>query len=174
MSADDTTIRAVVRALDGAHADVEVEQGGCGRCHEKGGCGGQQLTQMFCSGPKTYRVSNTVGAEVGDSVTIAIAAGSVRKTANLAYILPLTATITGLRPAHRLEMVQPSPAGWQACCWLFCIYVSVRRAWKSCRVPAYHFPFLIFRRLDSHETPGCHVFPLVCVCGGVCPDSRPS
>ncbi len=95
MSADDTTIRAVVRALDGAHADVEVEQGGCGRCHEKGGCGGQQLTQMFCSGPKTYRVSNTVGAEVGDSVTIAIAAGSVRKTANLAYILPLTATITG-------------------------------------------------------------------------------
>jgi sigma-E factor negative regulatory protein RseC len=50
---------------------------------------------MFCSGPKTYHVSNTVGAEVGDSVTIAIAAGSVRKTANLAYILPLTATLAG-------------------------------------------------------------------------------
>lgn len=95
MSGEDTTIRGIVRALDGTYAEVEVEQGGCGRCHEKGGCGGQQLTQMFCSGPRTYRVANGVGAEVGNSVMIAIAAGSVRKNANLAYILPLTATIAG-------------------------------------------------------------------------------
>lgn len=96
MSTDEqSTIRAVVHALDGKYASVEVEQGGCGRCHEKGGCGGQQLTQMFCSGPKTYRVENTIGAVVGDQVTIAIAAGSVRRTANLAYGVPLTATIAG-------------------------------------------------------------------------------
>ncbi len=95
MAVEQTTIPAVVRAVDGSFAEVEVAQGGCGRCHEKGGCGGQQLTQMFCSGPKTYRVANGVGAQVGDSVTIAVAAGSVRKTANLAYILPLTATIAG-------------------------------------------------------------------------------
>lgn len=88
-------VRAIVRSLDGGDALVEVEQGGCGRCHEKGGCGGQHLTQMFCSGPRTYRLANRVGATAGERVTIAIAAGSIRRTANLAYGLPLTATIVG-------------------------------------------------------------------------------
>jgi sigma-E factor negative regulatory protein RseC len=90
-----STVSAVIRALDGKEALVEVEAGGCGRCHEKGGCGGQQLTQMFCASPKTYRVSNNLGLDIGDRVTLAIAAGSVRRTANLAYGVPLTATIIG-------------------------------------------------------------------------------
>lgn len=95
MSEEKTTIRAVVRALEGERALVEVEAGGCGRCHEKGGCGGQHLTQMFCSGPKTYLADNALGAQVGDRVTVGIAAGALRRTANLAYGLPLTATIIG-------------------------------------------------------------------------------
>lgn len=95
MVGEPSTIRAVIRALDGDEAIVEVEQGGCGRCHEEGGCGGQQLTQMFCSSPRTYRVSNAIGAEIGDHVTVAIAAGSVRRTANLAYGVPLLASILG-------------------------------------------------------------------------------
>lgn len=95
MNQEMSTIRAIVRAVDGNQAVVEVEAGGCGRCHEKGGCGGQSLTQMFCSGPKTYRVENSAGAELGDRVTVAIAAGSVRRTANFAYGLPLLATIAG-------------------------------------------------------------------------------
>ncbi len=92
---EETTIRATVRSLDGDEALVEVDSGGCGRCHEPGGCGGQQLTQMFCSGPKNYRVANPHGANVGDQVTVGIAPGTVRRTANLAYGLPLTATIVG-------------------------------------------------------------------------------
>lgn len=95
MNTEQTTIRGIVHSLEGNNASVEVEQGGCGRCHEEGGCGGQQLTQMFCSGQKTYLVENTIGAAVGDRVTIAIAAGSVRRTANLAYCVPLAATIGG-------------------------------------------------------------------------------
>ncbi|MGE5472560.1 MAG: SoxR reducing system RseC family protein [Bacteroidota bacterium] len=94
MNQEASTIRAVVRALDGQEALVEVEQGGCGRCHEEGGCGGQQLAQMFCS-TKTYRVENTIKAAVGDHVTVAIAAGSVRRTANLAYGIPLLAILLG-------------------------------------------------------------------------------
>jgi sigma-E factor negative regulatory protein RseC len=50
---------------------------------------------MFCSGPRTYRVANRLGAAAGERVTIAVAAGSIRRTANLAYGLPLTATIAG-------------------------------------------------------------------------------
>lgn len=95
MDRQESTVSAVVRALEGRDAVVEVEAGGCGRCHEKGGCGGQQLTQMFCSSPKTYRVDNSLGADIGDRVTVAIASGSVRRTANLAYGVPLTATIIG-------------------------------------------------------------------------------
>jgi len=95
MNREMSTIRAIVRAVDGNQAVVEVEAGGCGRCHEKGGCGGQSLTQMFCSGHKTYRVDNPTGAGVGDQVTVAISAGSVRRTANFAYGLPLLATIAG-------------------------------------------------------------------------------
>lgn len=89
------TVRGVVRALEGGDALVEVEQGGCGRCHEEGGCGGQQLTQMFCSGPKSYRAENTIGAGIGDRVVVATPAGSVRRTANLAYGAPLLGAIGG-------------------------------------------------------------------------------
>jgi len=90
-----STTRGVVRAVDGREAIIEVEQGGCGRCHEKGGCGGQHLTQMLCAGKKTYRVDNSGGAAVGDTVTVAIAAGALRRSANLAYGLPLLAFIAG-------------------------------------------------------------------------------
>lgn len=89
------TIRGTVRAVHGQEAIVEVEQGGCGRCHEKGGCGGQHLTQMLCAGKRTYRVDNPNGAVVGEFVTIAIAARAVRRSANLAYGLPLVAVIVG-------------------------------------------------------------------------------
>ena len=95
MNSEPSTVHAVVREINQADALVEVEQGGCGRCHEAGGCGGQQLTRMFCSTAKTYRVANEIGARVGDRVTVAIAADSVRRSANLAYVLPLTATIAG-------------------------------------------------------------------------------
>lgn len=90
-----STVCGVVRAVDGQQAEVEVEQGGCGRCHEKGGCGGQSLTRMFASGPRRYRVDNQFGAVVGERVTIAIAEGSVRRAANLAYGVPLLAGIAG-------------------------------------------------------------------------------
>lgn len=95
MAAETTTVAAVVRALAGSQAVVEVETGGCGRCHEKGGCGGQQLTQMMCSSPKTYHVDNPAGAAIGDRVTIAIAAGAVRRSANLAYVFPVVGLIAG-------------------------------------------------------------------------------
>ncbi len=90
-----STVCGIVRAVSGDGADVEVEQGGCGRCHEKGGCGGPSLTRIFASGPRKYRVDNQFGAVVGERVTIAIAAGSVRRAANLAYGIPLLAAIVG-------------------------------------------------------------------------------
>lgn len=95
MNGTHSTARGVIKAIDGDHALVEIEHGGCGRCHEEGGCGGQQLTQMFCGGQKTYRVANAIGATIGERVVIAIAGGSVKRTANLAYGVPLLSMIAG-------------------------------------------------------------------------------
>lgn len=84
-----------VTGLDGDFALVQVEGGGCGRCHEAGGCGGQQLTQMFCSAPRQYRVRNAVGAKPGDRVSILLPAGALGRYATLAYGLPLLGLIAG-------------------------------------------------------------------------------
>lgn len=95
MEHNGSTVCGVVRAVDGQRAEVEVDEGGCGRCHETGGCGGQSLTRMFAGGPRTYRVDNHLGVSVGERVTVAIAPGSVRRAANLAYGVPLLAAIAG-------------------------------------------------------------------------------
>lgn len=95
MQGELVTIRATVLEVDGRSALVEVEQGGCGRCHEKGGCGGRQLTQMFCSSPKKYQVDNRLGATIGDRVVVAIDSGGISRSANLVYILPLILAIAG-------------------------------------------------------------------------------
>ena len=95
MAQQASTVKGIVRAIEGLEAVVEIEHGGCGRCHEEGGCGGQQLTQMFCAGPKSYRLANPGGARVGETVTVAIAAGTVRRSANLAYGVPLLGLIAG-------------------------------------------------------------------------------
>jgi len=95
MDGEGSVIRAVVRLVDPAGAIVEIAQGGCGRCHEKGGCCGHHLTQTFCSGPRRYRVDNAIGADVGDTVSVAVAAGTLRRGANLAYGLPVLGLIGG-------------------------------------------------------------------------------
>lgn len=130
-------VRAVVRAVDGDFAWVEPEQGGCGRCHEEGGCGGQHLTQLFCSGAKRYRVRNDAGAQAGDKVLIALPAGAVRRLANLAYVLPVFGLIGGA--AFGLNLAGDSGAmiggfGGLALAWagvrLFSAMRSGNRDWQ--------------------------------------------
>ena len=131
MNQEMSTIRAIVRAVDGNQAVVEVEAGGCGRCHEEGGCGGQSLTQMFCSGHKTYRVDNSAGAAVGDQVTVAISAGSVRRTANFAYGLPLLATIAGAVLGMSLNGDVGAMLGAGGCLALSVLYIGFRSRGSS-------------------------------------------
>ncbi|OQA33944.1 MAG: SoxR reducing system protein RseC [Betaproteobacteria bacterium ADurb.Bin341] len=90
-----TQVRALVRALDDGTALVEVQGGGCGRCHESGGCGGHHLTQVFCGAPRTYCASNPFGAQVGDEVMVGIPARAVFVGATLAYTLPVLALLLG-------------------------------------------------------------------------------
>lgn len=85
----------VVVALDGDYAVVRVDEGGCGRCHEQGGCGGKNIGKMFCAEPLTFRVLNPKCAAVGKFVTVVSADGVVRRSALIAYGLPLLALFFG-------------------------------------------------------------------------------
>lgn len=84
-----TEAKGTIISLDGEHAIVRMDETGCGRCNEPGGCGGQNIAQMLCSSPRTYRVLNHAKAAVGDHVRVTIAEGAVRHSATLAYGLPL-------------------------------------------------------------------------------------
>jgi len=87
--------QGTISALDGEYAIVRMDEAGCGRCHEDGGCGGNNLGKMLCSTPRTFRVLNPGKAAVGDSVRVAIADGAVRRSATYAYGLPLLALFAG-------------------------------------------------------------------------------
>jgi len=84
-----------ITALDGDYALVRMDDTGCGRCHEDGGCGGNNLGKMLCSSPRIFQVMNSGKSSVGDRVTISIAEGAVRRTAILAYVLPLLSLFIG-------------------------------------------------------------------------------
>ncbi|MBS1228799.1 MAG: positive regulator of sigma RseC/MucC [Proteobacteria bacterium] len=90
-----TDARGTITAVNGNTADVTMDETGCGRCHEEGGCGGLNLGKMLCSSPRSFRVLNPGNSAVGDRVTVVIAEGAVRRSATLAYVVPLLALLVG-------------------------------------------------------------------------------
>jgi sigma-E factor negative regulatory protein RseC len=80
---------------DGSYAIVSTDETGCGRCQEKGGCGGANVGRMFCAAPKRWRVLNPRGAVIGEKVRIAVGEGAVSSSALLIYVLPLAFLIAG-------------------------------------------------------------------------------
>ncbi len=84
-----------VTAVDDDYALVSIVDKGCGRCHEEGGCGGNNLAQMFCSSPKIYRVLNPRQATVGDTVVVAIGEKTLFRGALVAYGFPLLGLFVG-------------------------------------------------------------------------------
>ena len=93
----ESTIEAsgTVAQIDGEYAIVHMDQTGCGRCHEEGGCGGHNLGNLLCRSVRSLRVANPGQARVGDRVRIAVADGALRRSASLAYGLPLLMLLGG-------------------------------------------------------------------------------
>lgn len=90
-----TDTEGVVTGLDGQFAMVRIDQSGCGRCHEDGGCGGHNLGRFLCRTPEIYRVLNGGNAAIGDRVTVTVPEGVVKRGALFAYVLPLVALFAG-------------------------------------------------------------------------------
>lgn len=104
----------VVVALDGDFAIVRLEaSSGCGRCHEPGGCGGgANIGRMLCSTEsRDFRALNPECVPVGASVRLTIADGAVRRSAVLAYGIPLLALFAGALAGNALAGEAGSIAG---------------------------------------------------------------
>ena len=87
--------KGTVVAVDDDYVVVRMDDAGCGRCHEDGGCGGNHAGNMFCSKPKTYRVPNSAQSTVGDQVVIEVEEGSIRRSAVRMYVIPLLGLLGG-------------------------------------------------------------------------------
>lgn len=95
---------ARVLRVDGDHAVVQLAgRGGCGRCHETGGCGGSTVIgQMFGPRPTDFRIPNGIGAKPGDAVLVELAEGSLLRVALMAYLLPVLLLVLGAFAAMAL------------------------------------------------------------------------
>ncbi|MFZ4536824.1 SoxR reducing system RseC family protein [Propionivibrio sp.] len=115
-----------ITALDGEYAVVRMDETGCGRCHEQGGCGGNNIGKMFCSTPRTFRVLNPRNSAIGDRVNIAIAEGAVRRSAAIAYGFPLVALFFGALSGSALAGETGAIIG--SLSGLLCAWLSLRYA----------------------------------------------
>ena len=78
--------QGTITAVNGDTAEVLMDETGCGRCHEEGGCGGHNIGKMLCASPRTFQVVNPGNSAVGDRVTVVIAEGAVRRSATAASV----------------------------------------------------------------------------------------
>lgn len=72
------------------------------------GCSSAVLTRLFSQQPKALRVSNTIGAHVGERVLVGLEEGAFLKSALLAYGLPLLALIVGAVGGMQLASTESS------------------------------------------------------------------
>ena len=87
------TKTGVVRALEGRMAvAVTTREEACGHCKARGSCEALGGTGANA----TVRAFNTVDAQIGDTVTIAMASTSLVKASFMIYMVPILALIGGI------------------------------------------------------------------------------
>ncbi|MCB1907918.1 MAG: SoxR reducing system RseC family protein [Rhodocyclaceae bacterium] len=69
--------------------------GGCGRCHESGGCGGAKVGSMFRPEHADFWLDNPIQAGVGDHVLICLAEDVSARAAMLVYLVPVLGIVAG-------------------------------------------------------------------------------
>ncbi|GHT83629.1 hypothetical protein AGMMS49543_11570 [Betaproteobacteria bacterium] len=84
---DTIEARAQVVRAEGGRVWVRLDEGqsGCGRCHEPGGCGGTQLTDIFKGRPREYLLDDPLGLVAGERVRLVIGAGVPLRMALSSY-----------------------------------------------------------------------------------------
>lgn len=77
----------VVERIDGDSAWVRLTeiQGGCGRCHEPGGCGGARIAHAFGRPDSVFRVDVDDAVQVGQPVLLVADEGAALGAAMVSY-----------------------------------------------------------------------------------------
>lgn len=88
--------QAVVLSVEREYIRVEARaSGGCNSCQSAGTCSTGLLSSLFSAKPGHLRVRNTVGARVGDTVTIGLDRLAMVVASLLTYLLPLLMLMAG-------------------------------------------------------------------------------
>lgn len=88
--------QGVVSRVEGEHVWVEVSvSGGCGRCHEAGGCGGVNIARPFGKALRELRLRNDVDASPGDRVSVVVDDAVPLRAALLTYGAPVLGVLLG-------------------------------------------------------------------------------
>ena len=93
-----TVIESIPASQTGLPGYVRLEfetSGGCGRCHEEGGCGGVSIAQPLCSKPKTLLALDSMGLKTGDRVLVSIPDAMLSQGVTRAYLVPLLLLFAG-------------------------------------------------------------------------------
>lgn len=89
--------RAIVERLEGDQVWVRVSEqaGGCGRCHEPGGCRSVKIAHLFKPPTESFCLPNSIGARPGDPVLISIDDGAPLRAALASYALSAVLMVVG-------------------------------------------------------------------------------
>ncbi|WP_166251560.1 SoxR reducing system RseC family protein [Marinobacter salicampi] len=105
------TERGRIVALKGRQAWVQtIRESACQSCSARAACGQKVLASVSSGRANQVLVSNTVGAEVGDEVTLAIAETALLKASLLVYALPLLLLVIGALAGQMMFPGSEAPA----------------------------------------------------------------
>ncbi|MBK7677418.1 MAG: SoxR reducing system RseC family protein [Candidatus Accumulibacter sp.] len=124
------TEAGTITAVDGDHATIRMDEAGCGRCGEPGGCGGNIHGKLFCSTPRTFRVPNPDHRAVGRACRLACPRlGSAQRRTCLCFslLMLLAGALTGSACAGEAGAIAGAIAG------LFVGWLGLRRVQRRSR-----------------------------------------
>ncbi len=92
----------VIAVRDGQAWVQTIRQGACQSCSARAACGQRALASVSGGRANQVLVANTLDAQVGDEVSVAIAEQALLQASLLVYALPLLLMVVGAIAGHQL------------------------------------------------------------------------
>ncbi|MFO7994676.1 MAG: SoxR reducing system RseC family protein [Marinobacter sp.] len=117
-----------VVAVSGDRVWVQtIRTSACESCSARNGCGQRALAGVSGGRANQVLVTNTLGARVGDEVTVAIEESALLSASLLVYALPLVLMVLGAVTGHQLSEGQDAAAMLGAALGMGAGFIVARR-----------------------------------------------